>query len=84
MAVTSCNAHRIGFAGLVHFAVDGDGDVGLGGEVVDLIGEKKVEKKTGAEMVRWRKEREEELRLWLGGGFEKMGRKKGKKKGMRG
>ncbi|XP_057730843.1 uncharacterized protein LOC130946186 [Arachis stenosperma] len=47
MTVTSCNAHRIGLAGWVYFSVDGDDDVGLGGEVVDLIREKKVEKEAG-------------------------------------
>ncbi|XLS97163.1 hypothetical protein HN51_039898 [Arachis hypogaea] len=70
---TPCNAHRIGLAGSVRFAVNGDGDVGLGGKVVDLVGEKKVEKEAGAKMVWWRKEREEELGLWLGGGFRRKG-----------
>ncbi|XLR50133.1 hypothetical protein S83_000805 [Arachis hypogaea] len=52
MAMTSCNAHKIGLAGSVRFAVDGDGDVGLSSEIVDLVEKKKVEKEMGAEMVR--------------------------------
>ncbi|RYR79065.1 hypothetical protein Ahy_A01g003937 isoform A [Arachis hypogaea] len=51
MAMTSCNAHKIGLAGSVRFAVDGDGDVGLSSEIVDLVEKKKVEKEMGAEMV---------------------------------
>ncbi|QHO42571.1 uncharacterized protein DS421_5g155290 [Arachis hypogaea] len=37
---------------------------------------KKVEKEVGAEMIRWQKEIEEELELWLGRRVSKRGRKK--------